>query len=313
MEENAMRLYGMYYTCKKYIEYVKDMKVYAKNTGGNTSWSINSWKEKSIVLNELGKMNPLRTYARKLYETVPIVYRDRDEFDITDTVKDNFVTAREILVIAMETIIDMYESINPNKMINEEYGFDIKMPEFYDLGEFAKCIEDLNFIIKQCPYLNDKDGQIKYGTIDVGSTWLTFAIGGAAATTIISNLAKIVDNAIKMKSHITTVKMQEEALRTLEVKDEIAAEVLEAYKKANRVLTQNAVTELERELGELNDGEERDKVGKTLEKLAFWMDKGMQIYSAIDAPTEIKDVFPKQQEVSFLSDDLIKMLENKEK
>ena len=306
-----MRLYGMYYTCKKYIEYVKDMKVYAKNTGGNTSWSINSWKEKSIVLNELGKMNPLRTYARKLYETVPIVYRDRDEFDITDTVKDNFVTAREILVIAMETIIDMYESINPNKMINEEYGFDIKMPEFYDLGEFAKCIEDLNFIIKQCPYLNDKDGQIKYGTIDVGSTWLTFAIGGAAATTIISNLAKIVDNAIKMKSHITTVKMQEEALRTLEVKDEIAAEVLEAYKKANRVLTQNAVTELERELGELNDGEERDKVGKTLEKLAFWMDKGMQIYSAIDAPTEIKDVFPKQQEVSFLSDDLIKLLENK--
>lgn len=107
--------------------------------------------------------------------------------------------------------------------------------------------------------------------------------------------------------------MQEEALRTLEVKDEIAAEVLEAYKKANRVLTQNAVTELERELGELNDGEERDKVGKTLEKLAFWMDKGMQIYSAIDAPTEIKDVFPKQQEVSFLSDDLIKLLENKEK
>ena len=308
-----MRLYGMYYTCKKYIEYVKDMKVYAKNTGGNTSWSINSWKEKSIVLNELGKMNPLRTYARKLYETVPIVYRDRDEFDITDTVKDNFVTAREILVIAMETIIDMYESINPNKMINEEYGFDIKMPEFYDLGEFAKCIEDLNFIIKQCPYLNDKDGQIKYGSIDVGSTWLTFIIVGAAATTIISNLAKIVDNAIKMKSHITTVKMQEEALRTLEVKDEIAAEVLEAYKKANRVLTQNAVTELERELGELNDGEERDKVGKTLEKLAFWMDKGMQIYSAIDAPTEIKDVFPKQQEVSFLSDDLIKLLENKEK
>ena len=308
-----MRLYGMYYTCKKYIEYVKDMKVYAKNTGGNTSWSINSWKEKSIVLNELGKMNPLRTYARKLYETVPIVYRDRDEFDITDTVKDNFVTAREILVIAMETIIDMYESINPNKMINEEYGFDIKMPEFYDLGEFAKCIEDLNFIIKQCPYLNDKDGQIKYGSIDVGSTWLTFIIVGVGATTVMTNLAKIVDIAIKIKSHITTVKMQEEALRTLEVKDEIAAEVLEAYKKANRVLTQNAVTELERELGELNDGEERDKVGKTLEKLAFWMDKGMQIYSAIDAPTEIKDVFPKQQEVSFLSDDLIKLLENKEK
>ena len=43
------------------------------------------------------------------------------------------------------------------------------------------------------------------------------------------------------------------------------------------------------------------------------MDKGMQIYSSIDAPVEIKDVFPLQQETNFLSDDLIKLLENKEK
>lgn len=308
-----MRLYGMYYTCKKHIEYVKNMKVTNKTTAREATWSIKSWAERSKVLNELAKMKPLRTPAREVYEAIPVVYRDQDEFDISGTVKDRFVAARGKLIVAMETVIDMYETINPKKVIDEDYGFDIKMPEFDDLGEFSKCMEDLDFVMKQCPYLNDKDGQIKYGTIDVGSTWLTFAIGGAAATTIISNLAKIVDNAIKMKSHITTVKMQEEALRTLEVKDEIAAEVLEAYKKANRVLTQNAVTELERELGELNDGEERDKVGKTLEKLAFWMDKGMQIYSAIDAPTEIKDVFPKQQEVSFLSDDLIKLLENKEK
>lgn len=308
-----MRLYGMYYTCKKYVGYVKKMKVDDRTASGNVIWSIKAWRGKSIALNELGKINPLRAYARKMYETIPIVYRDRDDFDITETTKNSFITAREKLIVAMETIIDMYETINPNKMTNEEYGFDIKMPEFDELGEFAKCIEDLNFVIKQCPYLNDKDGQIKYGTIDVGSTWLTFAIGGAAATTIISNLAKTVDNAIKMKSRITTVKMQEEALRTLEIKDELAAEVLETYKKANQVLTQNSVTELERELGELKDGEERDKAGKTLEKLAFWLDKGMQIYSAIDAPTEIKDVFPEQQEVSFLSDDLIKLLENKEK
>ena len=64
---------------------------------------------------------------------------------------------------------------------------------------------------------------------------------------------------------------------------------------------------------QLMDGEEKDKAGKALEKLGYWMDKGMQIYSAIDAPAEIKDVFPTQQETNFLSDDLIKLLENKEK
>ena len=308
-----MRLYGMYYTCKKHIEYVKNMKVTNKKTAREATWSIKSWAERSKVLNELAKMKPLRTPAREVYEAIPVVYRDQDEFDISGTVKDRFVAARGKLIVAMETVIDMYETINPKKVIDEDYGFDIKMPEFDDLGEFSKCMEDLDFVMKQCPYLNDKDGQIKYGSIDVGSTWLTFIIVGVGATTVMTNLAKIVDIAIKIKSHITTVKMQEEALRSVEIRDEIAAEVLDAYKKANRILTQNSVAELERELGELKDGEEKDKAGKTLEKLGYWMDKGMQIYSSIDAPVEIKDVFPLQQETNFLSDDLIKLLENKEK
>lgn len=308
-----MRLYGMYYTCKKHIEYVKNMKVTNKTTARDATWSIKSWAERSKVLNELAKMKPLRTPAREVYEAIPVVYRDQDEFDISGTVKDRFVAARGKLIVAMETVIDMYETINPKKVIDEDYGFDIKMPEFDDLGEFSKCMEDLDFVMKQCPYLNDKDGQIKYGSIDVGSTWLTFIIVGVGATTVMTNLAKIVDIAIKIKSHITTVKMQEEALRSVEIRDEIAAEVLDAYKKANRILTQNSVAELERELGELKDGEEKDKAGKTLEKLGYWMDKGMQIYSSIDAPVEIKDVFPLQQETNFLSDDLIKLLENKEK
>lgn len=308
-----MRLYGMYYTCKKHIEYVKNMKVTNKTTARDATWSIKSWAERSKVLNELAKMKPLRTPAREVYEAIPVVYRDQDEFDISGTVKDRFVAARGKLIVAMETVIDMYETINPKKVIDEDYGFDIKMPEFDDLGEFSKCMEDLDFVMKQCPYLNDKDGQIKYGSIDVGSTWLTFIIVGVGATTVMTNLAKIVDIAIKIKSHITTVKMQEEALRSVEIRDEIAAEVLDAYKKANRILTQNSVAELEWELGELKDGEEKDKAGKTLEKLGYWMDKGMQIYSSIDAPVEIKDVFPLQQETNFLSDDLIKLLENKEK
>lgn len=61
-----MRLYGMYYTCKKYIEYVKDMKVYAKNTGGNTSWSINSWKEKKHCVKRTWQNEPIKNICKKV-------------------------------------------------------------------------------------------------------------------------------------------------------------------------------------------------------------------------------------------------------
>ena len=41
------------------------------------------------------------------------------------------------------------------------------------------------------------------------------------------------------------------------------------------------------------------------------MDKGLQIYSAIDADNEIKDLFPVQEDLSFLSDDIQKLIEMK--
>ena len=308
-----MRLYGMYYTCKMYLETVQNMEIGSKVITAGPVKYIEGWNEKSIILNELAKITPLRESVQKLYESIPIMYRDVDEFDITETVADTFKEYKRQLVIAMKTIIRTYEAINPQKVAEKEYGFDIKMPEFQNLDDFAGCISDLNFILSQCPYLNSKDASIKYGSVDVGSTWLTFLIAGAAATTVLSNLGKLVDAAAKIKSHATTVKMQEEELRSLELKNGIAAEVLDAFKKTNKILTQNSVSELEQELGELKDGEEKDKAGRSLEKLAYWMDKGMQFYSAIDAPNEIKDVFPVQQEVSYLSDDLMKLIEKKEK
>lgn len=69
--------------------------------------------------------------------------------------------------------------------------------------------------------------------------------------------------------------------------------------------------DLENELGKLENGEEEDIVGRSLEKLGFWMDKGLQIYSAIDSPDEVKNIFPEQEEVKFLSDDLLKLIEMK--
>ena len=119
--------------------------------------------------------------------------------------------------------------------------------------------------------------------------------------------------SVKIKSHLSTVKMQEEALRSVELKNEVLTEVLDAFKKTNKVITDKCVKELEGELGELKDGEEEDKVGRCIQKMGDWLDNGMQIYSSIDAPQVINVVFPEQPEVYFLSDDIVKLLEEKNK
>ena len=300
----------MYYMCKAYIDLVKDMKpVITKYEDGTNHYKLMDWQKWKKILDDLAKLNPICENIKNLYNIIPVVYRNDNVFELTKREYDDFMIAKNRLIIAMETIISTYELINTKKCVNINAGFDIKLPQFDDIGEFSHCLEDLDFFFKQCPYMKCQEEDIKYGSVDVGSTWLTFLITGTTIGNILlTNLSKIIDKAVKIKSHIVTVKAQEEILRSMEQKNEIMEDMIELYHKTNKALIGTYVNELENEIGKLDNGEDKDKVGKSLEKLAYWMDKGMQIYSAIDAPAEVKDLFPEQAEASFLTDDIQKLL-----
>lgn len=308
-----MRLYGMYYVCKSYLEKVNEMQIGSRAAGNTTVRYIDGWKEKNIILNELYKIAPLKGTVKKMYETIPVVFRDDNKFDITQSTADSFIRERKTLITEMETIINLYESIGYEQNDETTIGFDVKMPDIDDFENFSKCVDDLNFIITQCPFLVKKDGNVKFNSVDVGSMWLTFVIGGAAATTILMNLGKIVDYAVKIKSHMENVKIQKELLRSAEIKNDLANQMANAFEETTKILIHNCVEELEKEIEPLANGEEKGKAEKSIEKLGKWMDRGMQIYSAIDAPKEAQNIFPEQSEMINLPDDLIKLLEMKEK
>ena len=170
----------------------------------------------------------------------------------------------------------------------------------------------MEFIIDHCPFLKRDDATIKYRSTDTGSFWITFLVVGAGAAFLLTNLSKVVDAAVKVKSHMVTVKQQEELLRSMELKNELVTGFLTTFNKINKQLTDQCVTELEENIQKTADGEEFDKAGMSLEKLALWMDKGLQIYSTIDASEEVKDLFPKQENTELISNEVLKLLEMKE-
>lgn len=301
----------MYVVCKTYLEKIKEMKAKSKSVNNSTVYYINGWQANRLVLNEIAKMAPLRDKVKQIIMSIPIAFQDTESFDITSNTRYKYDKSLDILITSMQTITDAYEIMRIKNTDEKLSGFDVNLPQFKDLGEFAKCLNDLDFIIKQCPYLQSNDSQIKFDSVDIGSTWLTFMIVGASATVILGNLSKLVDMAVKIKSHVVTTRMQEEALRSMELRNEVATEVIDAFKKANKILVDQCVGDLKSELGELENGEEEGKAQKSLEKLAYWMDKGLKVYSAIDAPKEIKDLFPQQEDVSVLTDDLQKLIEMK--
>lgn len=303
----AMRLYSMYFMCEKYFDSLESVKVLNRPAGGNNYSYLDNWQNTVMLLDTLSKIPSLKESAKKMYESIPVLLRDRNKFDIDGTTAEKFKEAKNELIAKMSAIIDLYKALNKIDG-NFKNGFDIKLPDFTDIKELSNCIKDLEFIINQCPYLKDDNEEIKYGAFDVGSTWLTFFVIGTTATILLTNLSKLVDQAIKLKSHVATVKQQEEVLRAMQVKNETSSEVLDAFKKANKVIVDSCVNDLQNELGELKDGEEVDKVGRSIEKLGHWMNKGLQIYSTIDAAKEVKDLFPKQDDPISLNDNIIKLL-----
>ena len=70
-------------------------------------------------------------------------------------------------------------------------------------------------------------------------------------------------------------------------------------------------TSLENEIAPLEDGEQRGKLEKSLEKLSNLLDKGVEIYASLDTPKNVQLLFPAIDEQEKLSDSVLNYLEDK--
>lgn len=73
----------------------------------------------------------------------------------------------------------------------------------------------------------------------------------------------------------------------------------------------DTIVQLEEEIEPLNDGEERGKVEKSLEKLMELLDKGVEIYASLDSPKDVQVLFPEIGDTKKLPENILKFLEDK--
>ena len=68
---------------------------------------------------------------------------------------------------------------------------------------------------------------------------------------------------------------------------------------------------LENEISPLEDGDQRGRLEKSLEKLCNLLDKGVEIYASIDSPNDVQVLFPTLNEQERLPETILKYLEDK--
>lgn len=305
-----MRLYNMYYICKRCLPSVELVIVMETRNTNNTvtSYRIKNWGECKKIMPELKKIKCMEKYVDKVCNTLNFVAIDQANPDVTIDTGKRFKTEFLEFKTAVKSIVDLYESL---ELGESNAGVDIKIPQCNSLKEYMDYLKEIDFIFTQCPYLLSNNEEIRFKNVDVGSQWLAFALITASTFGILNNLAKLVEKAIAIKSHLLVLKQQEEVLESMKLKNEATQETLDVFKKMKRTVMEDYVKEVETELGELKDGEERGKVEKTLEKLCILLDKGVEIYSSIETPNEVKTLFPLSEDNPILPDNIIKLLEEK--
>lgn len=304
-----MRLYNIYYTCKVALNCLNQIEVKAYT---DKVRQLKGWNISKKALDALLTIDFIKDDVKNLYNTLNPIDREKTILDIGPVTYIKFMPLYEKLASKLESVVDLYESMKEGV---SQPGIDIKIPSCNSLKEYTKILDDIDFIFTKCPYLINENEEIKYTGTDVGSDWITFAIITSTVTTsgfiILNNLAAIINKATALLSNKKILDIQNEALETMRMKNETTQEVLDIFKKMKEITYKKHVDELQEELGKLENGEEEGKVSKSLEKLANLLDKGVEIYTSIETPKDIKVLFPHSETQQSLSDNLLKYIEDK--
>lgn len=304
----GMRLYNIYYICKAALPDL-NLSVERYNNG---SRKIINWASYKKTLQVLFNIDFIKKDVLAAFEVLDPIDREQLTPQIGTDTYNELVKKNDLILTKVTTVIDLYKSM---KNGTSKPGIDIKIPPCNSLKDYIKILDDIDFILTQCPYLKNENEEIKYKGTDVGSDWITFAIviSGAVSTgfVILNNLASLMHKAISLMSNKKILDMQEETYKTMQLKNEITQETIDAFKRMKEITYKKYVDELQNELGKLDDGEEEGRVSKSLEKLANLIDKGVEIQTSIETPKEIKVLFPFVDAQQVLPDTLLKYIEDK--
>lgn len=314
MRMKRMNLSNIYKLSCSTVDAISDLKCTESKEAGCVN--VSGWLNAKETILKLKELEYFKESCDLLWNSVPSYYKDEKEFSVTKQRWNEILINRNNLHRKIRDVIELYESMGFDR--DKSVGLNIKLPNNMDFSDFTNALKDLEFIFTKCPFICNLEEKLQFKNVDIGSTWLCFAIVGIATTgvsMIANNIAALIDKAIIIKSHLLSIEQQEERLKAIvsdrEKKEEAMNIVTESYKQMKEECWSTNIEELTASTGvKLADGDEKSRTEQSLKKLGVLIDNGLKIYSSIDAPEEVKILFP-PLEIKQVEHEEMKKLENK--
>jgi hypothetical protein len=288
-----MKLRNIYMACKRSVEPIRNVHIY-QNTTSTTRYWVSGWNDaQTAILNNLKGIELFEEKIAAFINTIPQALITRNEFEVSSSDWTSIKNRHKELLISIQDVIDLYESMGFEE--NSAQGIDIKLPECKDFQEFRKCIDELDFILYKCPFFKSDEEHLQFESMDVGSLWITIlavSAVGVSASVLLNNIAAFIDKCYVIKSHQLTIKQQEVIYENMKIDQKTKEQYLDGLKLVYDQIVKSTVVELEEITNiKLEDGEQVGIVSQAFDKTISLLDKGLQIYTTIDTPKEVQNLF----------------------
>lgn len=284
-----MRLQEIYYICRTVQESWNDLSFDEVKAAGNaTYYKLKNTDAVREILADLDVIESFRETVASIRNRSYGFTQSAGEITVDSRARSALLGDYQKLYTKVSTITELFESLDYRQ---DSEGFDIKLPPDISLSDLSKCTKDLDTIFSQCPLLTNQDSDIRFTAVDVGSVWLTFLVVGGAAVVTLRLIAELVDKALVIRSHYLTTQEQEEKIRTLQLGNDALENAMDINKQITKGLLSKVSAELADEHG-ISEPEDVVRLQRSVQLMADWMNKGMEVYASIQAPEETKAVFP---------------------
>ncbi|MDO9207631.1 MAG: hypothetical protein Q7T91_05210 [Sulfuricurvum sp.] len=189
-----------------------------------------------------------------------------------------------------------------------ENTISIKLPETKDMTSLLKNMKSfessLSFLV-QCSPINST---ITVDNWEHGSFWLNLYAGSVLAVGVVSTAAW---SAAVVSKKMAEAKYIEQQVRSLNIKNDSLADILEAQKKETDLLLENETRALiDSHLENHEDNEQFLRVKDSITILAELIQQGAEVNPALSAPEDVKNLFPDYSKLDQVSSK-IKQIEYK--
>ena len=213
-----MRLQEVYFICQSLKENWQDLSFEERKINGGVFYKLSNLSNVKSNLKLASEITSFKQVVKNIENYSPGFNVVEGEVVLDPRGRNAFSADYNQLNLKITTIIDLFDSFDYKQSDN---GFDIKLPPEITLSELGKCSKDLDQIFSTCPLLSRENATISLSSVDVGSIWLSFLVGGTAIATVLSMVAVLIDKALIIRSHYLTTKTQMETYRSIKLSNDM--------------------------------------------------------------------------------------------